>query len=460
MGAHLAFVNAVAERVERKYPNVKIGTLAYWYTRKAPKTIAPRRNVQIQLCSIECCTLHPLDDAQCPRNLEFMRDLREWGKICDDIWVWNYNTNFSSYDLPFPNLRSIGPNVRCFLRHNVKGLFMQANGNGTAGEMSDLRNYLISHMIWNPRLDDRAVLEEFIRLHYGSAGPPILAYLNMLHDNADKSGLHPGCFPSPEDVGLRPEIVERALGYFEQALALADDEEVRARVEKASICAHKAAIATTPVLKYRDPLFPIDLPAKYEDLISRYADLCERYHMTMASESQPIGPYLEGLRLRLVPARQFREQNDFVILPAQWRFRPDQQQIGAEQGWYRTDFDDSDWETVSSDSQWYQQGRPGLTGWGWGRLKFEAPESFRGRKVMLRFGSVDEQGWVYLNDQYLLHHPEVETSDSWRTPFEVEVTETIRPGQVNTLAVLCFAESTLGGVWQPVMLYSPKPPAN
>ena len=45
MGSQLQFVNAVAEIVEKRYPDVKIGTLAYWYTRQAPKTIRPRPNV-------------------------------------------------------------------------------------------------------------------------------------------------------------------------------------------------------------------------------------------------------------------------------------------------------------------------------------------------------------------------------------------------------------------------------
>ena len=138
MGSHLAFVNAVAERVERKYPDVKIGTLAYWYTRKTPKTIKPRRNVQIQLCSIECSTLYPLDDPHCAKNAAFCADMDAWAKVCDDIWVWNYNTNFRFYDLPFPNLRVIGPNLRCFLRNHVKGVFMQANGNGNSGEIAQL----------------------------------------------------------------------------------------------------------------------------------------------------------------------------------------------------------------------------------------------------------------------------------------------------------------------------------
>jgi len=286
MGSQLAFVNAVAELVEKAHPDVKVGTLAYWYTRKAPETIRPRHNVQIQLCSIECCTLHPIDDPDCPKNQAFCNDMNDWGKISNDIWVWNYNTNFRAYDLPFPNLRSIGPNVRYFLSNNVKGLFMQANGNGTSGELSELRNYIIAKMIWNPHLDDKAVRDQFIRLHYEGAAQPIMDYIEMLHDNAEKSGLHPGCFPSPADVGLRPEISRKAFDYFEQALSLADDETVRARVEKASICAYRAMI---------DAGGPME-DAERKAIIDQYITLCQRHNMTHAAENKLASVFFEELR--------------------------------------------------------------------------------------------------------------------------------------------------------------------
>ena len=289
MGSQLAFVNAVAERVEKVHPNAKVGTLAYWYTRQVPKTIRPRDNIQIQLCSIECCTLHAIDDPNCERNRAFCKDTYDWGKISTDIWVWNYNTNFRSYDLPFPNLRVIGPNVRYFLRNNAKGLFMQANGTGTTGELCDLRNYLIANLIWNPNLDDQAVLEEFVRLHYKGASQPILDYINMLHDNADAKGLHPGCFPSVEDVGLDAEIARKALDYFAEAYALATDDNIKARVEKASISAHKAMIVAGGELD----------AAERNALINRYIALCKRYQMTHAAETQLAEEYFKKVSASL-----------------------------------------------------------------------------------------------------------------------------------------------------------------
>ena len=286
MGSQLTFVNAVAERIEREHPHVKVGTLAYWYTRKPPKTVTPRHNVQIQLCSIECCTLHAIDNADCEQNQAFCQDTIEWGKICDDIWIWNYNTNFRSYDLPFPNLRSIAPNVRYFLRNNAKGVFMQANGNGLTGEFSDLRNYLISHLIWNPYLDADALLTEFVNLHYEAAAPPILEYITYLHDNVEARSLHPRCFPTPEDVGLDAESTQIIFGYFQQALALAEKPEIRVRVEKATIPAYKAMLVAGGDMESQ----------KRQTLIDEYITLCERYNMSHAAETQAAEAYFEELR--------------------------------------------------------------------------------------------------------------------------------------------------------------------
>ena len=286
MGSHLTFVNAVAERIEKAHPHVKVGTLAYWYTRKPPKTVTPRPNVQIQLCSIECCTFHAIDNPDCEQNRAFCQDTNAWGKICDDIWIWNYNTNFRSYDLPFPNLRSIAPNVRYFLRNNAKGVFMQANGNGLTGEFSDLRNYLISHLIWDPHLDADALLNEFVNLHYEAAAPAILEYITFLHDNVESRDLHPRCFPTPEDVGLDAESAQKVFDYFQQALVLAEKPEIRGRVEKAAIPAYKAMLVAGGDMESQ----------KRQTLIDEYIALCERYNMSHAAETQAAEVYFEELR--------------------------------------------------------------------------------------------------------------------------------------------------------------------
>ena len=62
MGSLLTFINRIANDIKDDYPGVYVDTLAYRYTRKAPKNLKPADNVIIRLCSIECCFAHPLSD--------------------------------------------------------------------------------------------------------------------------------------------------------------------------------------------------------------------------------------------------------------------------------------------------------------------------------------------------------------------------------------------------------------
>ncbi|MHC1768113.1 MAG: DUF4838 domain-containing protein [Verrucomicrobiia bacterium] len=291
MGSHLAFVNAVAERIEKRFPKVKVGTLAYWYTRKTPKTIKPRPNVQIQLCSIECSTLYPLDDPRSVKNRPFCEDMDAWGRVCDDIWIWNYNTNFRYYDLPFPNLRVITPNIRYFLKNKVKGVFMQANGNGNTGELCDLRNYVMARCLWNPELDSWTEAQEFCQLHYGKAAPTMIEYLTYLHDNALRAGYEPTCFPMPFEVGINPGSADTIYAFFQEALQEADNSTVRDRVEKASICAYRAVLEACGQLQFQDGALKVVYPPKYGPVVANYLALTKKHGQTRAEEWEPIDHY-------------------------------------------------------------------------------------------------------------------------------------------------------------------------
>ena len=75
-GSMIAFVNQIAEAVEKEFPEVTIETLAYQYTRKPPKTIRPRANVMPCLCTIECDFSFPITASAFKENRAFMDDIR------------------------------------------------------------------------------------------------------------------------------------------------------------------------------------------------------------------------------------------------------------------------------------------------------------------------------------------------------------------------------------------------
>jgi hypothetical protein len=305
MGSQLTFVNAVAESVAARYPGKQVGTLAYWHTRKPPAHLRPGTNVQIQLANIECCALHSLADPACPKNADFLADLTAWCGIADQVYLWSYFIDFRYYDLPFPNFRSIGPNLRLFADLGAKGVFAQSHGGSTGGDMSDLRNYVIARLLWNPYLDGWSLVEEFCRLHYGAAGDEILSYLLRLHDRAGMLGIHPACFATPEELGLDAPFALEMMQRFARARAIAERQgpDYVARVEKASLTAYRAMIEAGAPLGYVGGSVRRIYPHPYENVVIEYLGLADARGLTAPDENTSMDVYRERLQREATEGR-------------------------------------------------------------------------------------------------------------------------------------------------------------
>jgi hypothetical protein len=232
-GLVLRFINAVAKDIEDEFPNVAISTLAYQYTRKPPKITKPRHNVIVRLCSIECSFSKPLSDE---RNKKFRDDIVGWSKICNRLYIWDYTTNFRHYILPHPNLRVLGPNVKFFVDHNVKGIFEQGAYQSYGAEMAELRAWVLAKLLWNPRLDGQQLIDEFIAGYYGPAGPYIKEYLDITHDAVEASGDHLGCFSPHTAKFLSFETLSKGWQRLKAAEdAVQDNPELLFRVRVAQL---------------------------------------------------------------------------------------------------------------------------------------------------------------------------------------------------------------------------------
>ncbi len=227
-GPLLRFVNRVAEEIEKEFPNVFVETFAYQYTRKAPARVKPRRNVLIRLCAIECSFLQPLDSAN-KANRAFVSDVEAWSRIAgSNLFGWDYVTDFSSYMLPHPNLRVLAPNIRFFVKNGAAGLFEQGDALCAAGDFVRLRHWVISHLLWNPGLDENRLIDAFLTGYYGAqTGAVLKRYLDFIHDRAEASGITLGCYQENVTSWLDPDGILEATRLMRAALLTAEAEETR-----------------------------------------------------------------------------------------------------------------------------------------------------------------------------------------------------------------------------------------
>jgi hypothetical protein len=265
-------------RVADSFPDKKISTLAYQYSRPAPKGIKPADNVNIMLCTIECNRSRPI--AEDPRSESFRNDMDDWASMTDDILLWDYVVQFRNYISPFPNLRVLQPNIQYFRNKGVNMMFQQGSGHEVS-EFYELRSYLIAKLLWDPDIDLGVVMNDFITGYYGNAGHYIKEYIDLMHDALESSDAELSIYGFPYDgysSYLSPEMIGRYEELFDKAeKAVENDHIFLERVIKARL--------------------PLD-----------YA-ICD---ISLRNPSGPYSYFLEVDGKREVNAKMVRRLNEFI----------------------------------------------------------------------------------------------------------------------------------------------------
>lgn len=284
-GSLIRFVNQVAEAIEPEFPEIIIDTLAYQYSRPAPKYVRPRKNVCVRLCSIEACFAHPFetcDDStrQVKRpngtSSDFIHDLQDWAKVCDRIYIWDYTTCFAHYPAPFPNWNVLQPNIKAYAKNNVKGVFEQACGaKGGGADLNELRAYLIAKLLWNPDCDLEQHEKDFLGFYYGAAGDQISEYITVLTDKAEQDNIHVGFNDETNKGYLTDEMLDIYNEIFNRAERAVHGDPIRAmRVAKARLSIRWVRIKNDAMLK----------GIKIPEVINRFFEDWRAHEMTRIDE--------------------------------------------------------------------------------------------------------------------------------------------------------------------------------
>jgi beta-glucuronidase len=117
-------------------------------------------------------------------------------------------------------------------------------------------------------------------------------------------------------------------------------------------------------------------------------------------------------------------------LSDEWRFAIDPSATGQAAGWFEPRFDDASWTAVTVPHTWnVMPHNADYSGLAWYRHRFVVPAVAQDAHLRLRFEAVFYLARVWLNGIYLGAH------EGGYTPFEFDVSEIIKPGAVNLIAV-------------------------
>ena len=65
----------------------------------------------------------------------------------------------------------LGPNIKYFGEHGVRGIFEEGSYATSGGDMDALKDYVMGRMLWNATLDPDTLIQEFLTGYFGKAAP-------------------------------------------------------------------------------------------------------------------------------------------------------------------------------------------------------------------------------------------------------------------------------------------------
>ena len=268
-GSIIRFVNEVA----KLFPDKVISTLAYQYSRSAPKITKPLSNVNIMLCTIE------ENRAKSLSGSGFEKDLSDWSKITQNILIWDYVINFSHMVMPFPNWPTLQENIQLFKKYGVNMLFEQGY-NQSSSEMQELRCFLLSKWMWDPTLDADSLTNLFLTNYYGNAGPIVKEILEREISELQKSGkaltlyeppvTHIKGYLSPENLRWYHLMFEKA----KNTEGLTPKQLQRLEMAHQSIRYASIEISKSPAAGSDWYFYTLDNP--YQDMLKDFSTIAQK----------------------------------------------------------------------------------------------------------------------------------------------------------------------------------------
>lgn len=445
------FANKVAEKVYDEFPDRWVLTNGYANRVRPPESVKPLSpNLGIQSAILSACTFHPIGDPRCWQRQVYKNVLDRWTERLDFVIIYDYDPGKVLDNLPFAVLHNLRTDIPYFHNIGVWGFWTEGQN---AWMVNHLSYYVRAKLMWDVNADVKALVRDYCRTFYGKAASHVEQYIWNIETAIEDTDTH-------ETWGRwmpwRP-VLDPVIDRLDSLIAKAEDAPIesleRDRVHmlrlvhdhmKAGLAMEDAAAngQFQTAVNWADKMFALREQAEQiqTGLLPRSTDLA-------ASQSSSI-EYQRTVLQELADKAGGTEGELIAMLPRQWEFKQDPEDLGVLQEWYDPANVDG-WKPIDTTLHWEAQGYQDNKGWsqpymGWYRTTVDVPEDAKGKPIRITFGGIYNQGvWLWVNGT--LRH--FDTGDKGRqgyfddiTPIEADVTELIKPGETNQIAVLVDTE--------------------
>lgn len=467
----IKMMNQVDERVSKKHPGKKYGFYVYSNYQLPPVTVTPSKSIVPVFAPITYCRLHSMFNPLCPTRNAVRKMYEGWSKYGLEMHYRGYTFNLAGLQTPFHSLYKWVDDIPWMYEHNILGFFPESIQSWSASAPG---YNLAARMAWKVKSEPRAVVSEFCNGLFGDAGKSMDEYFWMMADAIRDADHHTGNDTNYPDI-YTEKVMKSGAKLLKKAESSSDSEREKSCVRIFKL-AHDYLQAFLDMQEFQRAFKFEDSKAAYDELVKLQDELIKwdaRWLSSKAAKS-----YLKRFWGPAVVQSHEKTTggNELVTgFPDEWDFLLDQHDAGEWLELYSPTLKGGNWQRMKTYSaSWMDQGFGAVNGIGWYRTRVSVPQKFKGRKIMMWFGAVDEAAKIWINGKPITWVAEVkdrktqkvirtevrdQISGSWR-PHEIEVTDAIEFGKENLFVVKVtnqqLNEVGTGGIQKIVLLYAPK----
>jgi hypothetical protein len=446
------FVNEVAERVSKVYPDRLVEIYIYGTYRKPPEYVRP--NVLVNFCFHPGASLNrPLSDTSIRFNREMVID-------CLDGWQKAGTKQFELYDYgefyhmerPFFWFYSVVENFKTL--HDRWGFSHCFSDNLNNAFSNFMYTNLRARTLWDVNIDYKDEIREICTRFYGPAADDMYEYFMFMNDSVMNSYKWRD---EEEWAARRLKLLEQPLdrvleatGILDRALRKVDDDELlKMRVD---IARFGHAFLTCYVGESTADITPqmqVEVE-KANNLAGRL--ITELVYKCNIRLYQGSPGKLKSLPFSTKLGKKLYDLN------SGWKFRKDPGDRGLREKWFDVGAD-SDWNPILVTKDWTSQGHD-YYGVAWYSVSFQLgveeskqKEFFdKGGKAALLFGAVDGYADIFL-DGKKIGEQKISPNQMWDQEFAIPLPEGFDPALKHSLIVRVEkGGSADAGIWRPVFL--------
>ena len=470
----ILLANRVAEKVCKKYPDVKFGVLCYVNYSMPPVKANCHPNVVPVIAPIDFNRAHPMTWPNHP-NEYWLRDMVEgWGKKSSRLGAYWYGMNLAELSAPNPYITKWGTDIPILLQNHMEYWDPETMG----GWDSMLPGYCLAiRMTFYPQETPDAILNDLYTRFYGGAAEPMRRYWNTMDrawiDGKEYAGAHHGYLHI-----FTPEVMRNGRAALTEALAACKTAQEYRRVK---------------LIDDSFTLFELYMAMRQHWAAGQLAGLADEYDIWRSGIRDEVRRYADPVDSTYVQgrfgtlsypdafiggayqdaARMEREYSRLGTPMLEWKWKYNPGPEADSLPWTAPAYDDKEWKTthVVRDT-WSDLGHHNTmtdTSAGRsGRMAYRTTVSLAalpaGKKAWLWIGSTDGTAKVFVNGQPIKYvEPKTgEVRDAFAgycDPAQFDITAAVKPG-ANQITVLCerawLNELGTGGLMGPVVVYREK----